>query len=177
VIVTFAAIVLAGGQARRMGGVLKPLLRVGGVPMIHRVLTAVREAGADPIVVVGPSELDIHIGWAYRTQEDPPGGGPVAGIHAGLELCADADEVAVVGGDLPFLTAEALTRLRGDAAVSIYRDEQRQPMVSVWHIAGLRAALATGARSMNGLLDAVKVSELRNTEPPEALEEAERWFR
>lgn len=184
---SFAAIVLAGGMARRMGGAFKPLLCVGGTPMLHHVLRAVREAGADPIVVVGPSELDVHIGAARRTQEDPPGGGPVAAVAAGLALCEGADEVAVVGGDLPFLTAAALTGLRHGADASVYADDRRQPMVAVWRAAALKAALATGVRSMNGLLDAVQTRQLRwngkglppwyDCDTPEALEEAERWWR
>lgn len=169
-----------------MGGGLKTLLPVAGVPMLHRVLTAAREAGADPIVVVGPSELDMHLGWAYRTQEDPPGGGPVAGIAAGLALCEEADEIAILGGDLPFLTADAITALRG-AQASVYKDERRQPMVSVWRAGALRDAVATGIRSMNGLLDQVEVRDVayQKTGPPpwydcdtpQALEEAQRWFR
>jgi molybdopterin-guanine dinucleotide biosynthesis protein A len=187
VMVSFAAIVLAGGRARRMGGAFKPLLAVGGVPMLHRVLGALREAGADPIVVVGPSELDIHIGWAWRTQEEPPEGGPVAAVAAGLALCDDADEVAVVGGDLPFLTAAALSRLRHGGDASVYVDDRRQPMVCLWRGAALKAALGTGARSMNGLLDAVRTQEVRwsgegpppwyDCDTPEALEEAQRWWR
>ncbi len=154
--------------------------------MLHRVLTAAREAGADPIVVVGPSELDIHIGWAWRTQEDPPGGGPVPGIVAGLALCQDADEIAILGGDLPFVTAAALETLRG-AQVSLFRDERRQPMVSVWTRTALQTALDRGARSMIGLLEHATVRELQwekagpppwyDCDTPQALEEARRWFR
>jgi molybdopterin-guanine dinucleotide biosynthesis protein A len=186
VTVGLAAIVLAGGEARRMGGVLKPLLPVGGVPMLHRVLDAARGAGADPIVVVGPSELDVHIGSARRTQEEPPGGGPVAGIVAGLALCVEADEIAILGGDLPFLTAEAITGLRG-AKASVYKDERRQPMVTVWRAEELQAALAGGPRSMMALLDAVAATDVRwagqdpppwyDCDTPQALEEAQRWFR
>jgi molybdenum cofactor guanylyltransferase len=187
VIVSFAGIVLAGGEARRMGGAFKPLLRVGGVPMLHHVLRALREAGADPIVVVGPSELDVHIGSAWRTQEDPPGGGPVAAVAAGLALCEDTDEVAVVGGDLPFLSAAALARLRNGGEAAVYADDRRQPMVSIWRTSALKAALRTEVRSMNGLLDAVDTQELGwagegpppwyDCDTPEALEEAQRWFR
>ncbi|MBM0207341.1 nucleotidyltransferase family protein, partial [Micromonospora sp. STR1s_5] len=48
---TYAAVVLAGGAARRMGGVDKPALPVGGRPMRDRVLAAVTDA--TPRVVVG----------------------------------------------------------------------------------------------------------------------------
>src|SRR5262245_10608859 len=56
----YGAIVLAGGGARRMGGVRKPAVQVGGVPMIERVLAAVTPAGAP--LVVGPSDLVLPPG-------------------------------------------------------------------------------------------------------------------
>ena len=48
----FAAVVLAGGAARRLGGAPKPARTVAGVPLLTRVLDAV--AAADVRVVVGP---------------------------------------------------------------------------------------------------------------------------
>ncbi|MER5393911.1 NTP transferase domain-containing protein, partial [Saccharopolyspora sp. NPDC002686] len=45
----FAAVVLAGGRARRLGGVDKVLLPVGGRTLLDRTLDAVAEA--DPLVV------------------------------------------------------------------------------------------------------------------------------
>ncbi len=189
----FAAIVLAGGRALRMGGVLKPLLRVGGVPMLDRALAAV--AGADPLVVVGPSELDDHLAGVRRVQEQPPGGGPVAGIAAGVKAAgaalSGADGVAVLGADLPFVTAQALAALRGEGACAVYVDGRgrRQPLVAFWSTDGLRGALEAVPgenASMKQLLAAVKVTELAwagdgpppwfDCDTPQALEEAERWL-
>ncbi|HCT75641.1 MAG TPA: hypothetical protein DGG94_16185 [Micromonosporaceae bacterium] len=183
--------VLAGGSAKRMGGVLKPLLTVGGVPMLHRVLGAV--ADADPIVVVGPSDLDSQLSGALRTREEPPGGGPVAAIAAGMKLCGEAERIAVVAGDLPFLTAEALAELRGGGcAVYLDDDGRRQPMVAMWEAGALRSALAQVHPrdcSMKDLLAAVDVAEVRwpgadlskkppwyDCDTPEALREAEKWL-
>ena len=49
---TFDAVVLAGGGARRLGGVDKMALVVDGSTLLERVLQAVRDAGRR--VVVGP---------------------------------------------------------------------------------------------------------------------------
>src|ERR1044071_3785091 len=96
----YAAIVLAGGEASRMGRVLKPLLLVKGEPILARVLRALHDA--DRIVVVGPGELRSAMpGHAILTREDPPGGGPVRGLAAGWALCGGAGEVAIVAADLP----------------------------------------------------------------------------
>ena len=52
--ISFDAIVLAGGQGSRLGGVDKAELKVGGVRLLDRALTACR--GASTTVVVGPVE-------------------------------------------------------------------------------------------------------------------------
>ncbi|MEU4632796.1 NTP transferase domain-containing protein [Micromonospora chalcea] len=105
----YAAVVLAGGAARRMGGVDKPARPVGGRPMLHRVLAAV--ADADQRIVVGPS--GPVPGGVRTTREEPPGGGPVAAIAAGLALLdPGTTTVALLAADLPLLTAAAVTELR-----------------------------------------------------------------
>ncbi|MGC4769808.1 molybdenum cofactor guanylyltransferase [Micromonospora sp. DT44] len=102
---TYAAVVLAGGAARRMGGVDKPALPVGGRSMRDRVLAAVGDAA--PRVLVGPADGvpdDVRV-----TREDPPGGGPVAATAAGLALLdRDTTLVALLAADLPLLTRAAI---------------------------------------------------------------------
>jgi len=83
-----AAVVLAGGRASRLGGVDKPALRLDGLSLVARVVAAARSVGAVPIVVVGPEREGIDALWA---REDPPFGGPVAALAAGL---------AALGGEL-----------------------------------------------------------------------------
>ncbi|MFG2051587.1 molybdenum cofactor guanylyltransferase [Micromonospora sp. NPDC048935] len=102
---TYAAVVLAGGSARRMGGVDKPALPVGGRPMRLRVLAAVSDAR--PRVLVGP--VDAVPEGVRVTREDPPGGGPVAAAAAGLALLdPDTTRVALLAADLPLLTRAAI---------------------------------------------------------------------
>jgi molybdopterin-guanine dinucleotide biosynthesis protein A len=57
----------------------KPSLRVGETPMVTRVLAAVRPR---PVLVVGRPD-DVPDGIPVLV-ENPPGGGPVAAIAAGL---------------------------------------------------------------------------------------------
>jgi molybdopterin-guanine dinucleotide biosynthesis protein A len=96
--VTYDAIVLAGGQSTRLG-VDKAALVVDGVTMLDRVLTACADAVST--VVVGPSRPAVRpVHW---TLEDPPSGGPVAGIAAGL-VVGTAPVVVVLSCDLPWLT-------------------------------------------------------------------------
>ncbi|RAO49643.1 Molybdenum cofactor guanylyltransferase, partial [Micromonospora saelicesensis] len=102
---TYAAVVLAGGAARRMGGLDKPALPVGGRPMRDRVLAAVSDA--TPRVLVGAA--DAVPAGVRVVREDPPGGGPVAAAAAGLALLdPDVSVVALLAADLPLLTRAAI---------------------------------------------------------------------
>ncbi|RAO62517.1 Molybdenum cofactor guanylyltransferase [Micromonospora saelicesensis] len=102
---TYAAVVLAGGAARRMGGLDKPALPVGGRPMRDRVLAAVSDA--TPRVLVGAA--DAVPAGVRVVREDPPGGGPVAAAAAGLALLdPDVSVVALLAADLPLLTRTAI---------------------------------------------------------------------
>lgn len=154
--------VLAGGSGRRLGGVDKPGLVVDGVSLLERVLSAVVDA--ERTVVVGPErETARLVTWAC---EDPPGGGPVAALAAGLAL-VDAPAVALLAADLPFLEAANVRVLRDamgdrDGALLLDADDRDQLLVGVWRTTSLRAALPSivgGARlgAMLGGLDAVRV--------------------
>jgi molybdopterin-guanine dinucleotide biosynthesis protein A len=82
-----AAVILAGGAARRVGGAMKPAYRIGGRMLVERVLDAVPTPQWWPRIVVGPPELAQFLPADVRlTREVPAGGGPVAAIAAGLAL-------------------------------------------------------------------------------------------
>lgn len=93
---TTSMIVLGGGEGRRLGGVSKPDLLLGGRRLLDRVLDA--GSGCAPLVVVAPDSVEVPSG-VLRTLEDPPAGGPVAGIAAGLALLR-AHEEGQSAGDL-----------------------------------------------------------------------------
>jgi len=83
-------IVLAGGRGSRLGGAVKPAVEVAGRTLLSRVLDA--RTLARRVVIVGPVSARVAAGpeasgvlWAL---EDPPFGGPVAGIAAGLAALA-----------------------------------------------------------------------------------------
>ena len=143
----YAAVILAGGRARRMGGVDKPSITVDGVPLLHRVLATV--ADADPRIVVGPPTLRLPEG-VHRTQEAPPGSGPAAAAAAGLTLIPPGvAQVALLAADMPFLTAAAVDTLRrvvNDAGVdgAVCEDDAGRPqwLCGVWRVESLRARLA-----------------------------------
>jgi molybdenum cofactor guanylyltransferase len=56
----FDAVILAGGQAKRLGGVDKPGLVVGRAPMAVSVTAAAVAAGARRVVLVGPARAALR---------------------------------------------------------------------------------------------------------------------
>ncbi|MFI9238982.1 NTP transferase domain-containing protein [Streptomyces sp. NPDC053079] len=132
----YDAVVLAGGAARRLGGADKPAVRVGGRSLLDRVLGAC--GGAARTVVVGPRRPTVRpVIWA---REEPPGGGPLAGLAAGLRHVR-AERVLVLSADLPFLGEDAvralLAGLEGAGAgaegvVVVDGDGREQPLVGAY---------------------------------------------
>jgi molybdopterin-guanine dinucleotide biosynthesis protein A len=186
---TYAAVVLAGGAARRMGGVDKPALPVGGRSMRDRVFAAV--ADATPRVLVGPA--DAVPPGVRVVREDPPGGGPVAAAAAGLALLdPDTSLVALLAADLPLLTRAAIGDLlnhldretsdtepardglapapparaglgserRPDGACFVDGDGRRQSLCGVWRVPALRAGLDRLAAERDGSLSGAPVRAL-----------------
>jgi molybdopterin-guanine dinucleotide biosynthesis protein A len=163
----WAAIVLAGGRATRMGGVDKPALEVGGRTLLAAAVAAA--AGADRVVVVGPERpLEADVVW---TREAEPGTGPVAALAAGIDRLADfADDAVVVllAADLPLVSADTVDRLRAAADVgAVLTDEtgRDQWLLSAWRLGPLRAAMpqrpeGAALRRVLGGLDSARVAAL-----------------
>jgi len=188
----YAAVVLAGGAARRMGGQAKPELLLAGRRLLDRVLDAVPDA--EPRIVVGPA-LGVPAG-VRQIQEEPPGGGPVAGLAAALALVPTA-WLVLLAADLPFLTAAVIRTLLTSAAGrdgALLTDDtgRDQLLISALSVPALAAALSRlpsvdGAplHRVLGRLDVARVSwqVAPGTPPPwwdcdrvEDLEQARRWI-
>ncbi|EGJ75967.1 putative molybdopterin-guanine dinucleotide biosynthesis protein [Streptomyces sp. Tu6071] len=140
----YDAVVLAGGGARRLGGADKPGLRVGARTLLDRVLTAC-EGARTTVVVAVPRPVARPVVWA---REDPPGGGPLAALDAGLRHVTAA-RLCLLSADLPFLTSAALTRLHAaldaapekDGALYVDADGREQYLTAVYRTAPLREGL------------------------------------
>ena len=125
------AVVLAGGTSRRFG-TDKLAHPVAGRPLLDHTLAGLPQDVA--VVLVGPPRPTARPVTVVR--EDPPGGGPAAGLVAGLRhaLAGDADLVLVLPGDAPGAGAgagvlrEALLRGRHPAVLGVDADGQEQPL-------------------------------------------------
>lgn len=149
----FDVVVLAGGAGRRLGGVDKAAVVVAGMSLLDRVLQA--GAAARHTVVVGDPRPTVRpVRW---TREDPPGGGPLAGLAAGLSALPSIAEsdvkplpVVVLATDLPWLQAADIDRLLSalaaepDVQAAVFSDPggRMQPLAAAYRISPIRAALA-----------------------------------
>ncbi len=178
-----AGVILAGGGGRRMGGLDKAALQVGGITLLDRVLAAARPV-CDRLVVVGPDRPTGVAGVVFVSEAEP-GGGPVPAVLAGLAAAPDCDILLVLATDLPLLLPRHLRRLLDaldDDAVAAQGPKGPNPLLAAYRSAALaeRATrLRVGAGSPAGRLlpDGVPTVDLGpatfNVNRPEDLAAAE----
>jgi molybdopterin-guanine dinucleotide biosynthesis protein A len=161
-----AAAILAGGRGLRLGGVDKPLLRVGGQRIIDIQLAVLRPLVGE-IVISANSDAYAGLGLPVIGDEQV-GQGPLAGLLAVLEAVS-AEVVLVVAGDMPALAPAPLELLLAarDADVVCPRIGGRpEPLCARYRRAlapTIRARLAVGERALHTLLAAVDTLYLDET--------------
>lgn len=153
------AVILAGGQAARMGGGDKCLRRIGG----HRILDLViarLQGQAAPLALNanGPPERFAEFGLPVLPDSFPGFPGPLAGVLAGMDWAAAQghDAVFSVAADTPFFPRDLAARLRQQGPLALAATAEgerifRQPTFGLWPTAlrdDLRAALADGVRKV-----------------------------
>ena len=151
-------LVLAGGQARRMGGGDKASLKVGGATILARVLARL-QPDCDPILLNANGDPARFSRYRLAVVADsvPDFAGPLAGILAGLDWAAEnapgIEWLASAPGDCPFLPNDLVPRLHAARIAEkkplacARSGEWRHPVAGLWPVAlreDLRRALAEG---------------------------------
>ncbi len=122
-----ACIVMAGGKGTRMrSSVPKVLHPIWGRPLLGWVIAAVRQAGADRVVVVVPPDAADAVGAVAgdaHTVVQPDQLGTGDAVRCAMPALEDfSGDVLIVSGDTPLLTAELLGRIvdahRADGAAA-----------------------------------------------------------
>jgi len=171
------AIILAGGTAVRMDGADKAVIELDGVTLLERVLAATMSA--IEVVVVGEQvPTSRPVTW---TREDPQGGGPAAGLLAGLDRFLVApDLVAVLAVDMPKVNAGTVARLTWvvegdssyDGAVLEDQDGRVQPLCGVYRTASLQRVRPESLEEEYGLPVRTLISHLILAHVPSVGDEA-----
>lgn len=153
------AVVLAGGQATRMGGGDKCLLRVNGVRLIDLIVARLRPQ-ASQIVLNANGDPDRFADLGLPVIADRIDGfpGPLAGVLAGLHWAAEQgyDRIISVAADTPFFPNDLTARLATAGPLALAATEEngviyRQPTFGIWPVAlrdDLQSALDDGLRKV-----------------------------
>lgn len=153
-------VILAGGQARRMGGNDKGLIKLNDKPLIEHVLERLKPQ-AEQVLINANRNQDLYAQYGSVISdifEHFPG--PLGGIHAGLTY-ASSDWVGFVPCDSPLLCADFVTRfcsaVTPESEILVAHDGQhQQPVFTLFHrrvLPRLEAFLARGERKIILLYD------------------------
>lgn len=144
---SITGLVLAGGQARRLGGIDKGLLEVAGRPMIERVLEALRPQ-VGTIVINANRNLESYRRYGYPVLSDAVEGylGPLAGVLTGLRALR-SEYLLTVPCDSPLVAPDLAALMYSAAAtsgaeVTVAHDGERQQPVFLLLRRDLEASLA-----------------------------------
>ena len=127
--VCITGVILAGGQARRMGGVDKGLVKLNGIAMCEIVIDKLRPQVFE-VVVNANRNLEIYREFGVRViQDETPGYlGPLAGL-ASTMAAAKTPWVITVPCDGPFLNRDYVARMvqitDEDVEIVVARDSDR----------------------------------------------------
>ena len=137
------AVLLAAGEGKRMGGVIKPLITLQGVPLIRRHLIALSGAGIDDVVVVTghaaerveAAITDFPLTVVRNTAWQD---GQQGSVRLGLEAMSGnfdavvillADQPLIQSGDIVELLAAFKKRGSGHVLIPMVSGERGNPIV------------------------------------------------
>ncbi|MCB0830751.1 MAG: NTP transferase domain-containing protein [Solirubrobacterales bacterium] len=161
---------LAGGRGSRLGGIEKGEIRLGDRRLIDVVVDAALAAGCERALIAG----GIGSSRAVSIREDPPFGGPAAGLAAALPEVR-SDWIMLLACDLPHagllchllagsfrhITAE----LDGLVALS---DSRIQWLAGIYRRSSIEKAVARqmdlNGASLRSLLGDLKLREVQDPE-------------
>ncbi|MFA0014873.1 molybdenum cofactor guanylyltransferase MobA [Vibrio lentus] len=148
-------VILAGGQASRMGGKDKGLVELNGSPLIQYVIDKLSQQDVS-ITINANRNLDSYQAFAPVVSDSfPDYPGPLGGIHAGLKNAA-TDWVGFVPCDSPQISDDLVERfcaaVKEDSDILVAHDgEFKQPVFTLFHkrvLPKLEAFLERGDRKI-----------------------------
>jgi molybdopterin-guanine dinucleotide biosynthesis protein A len=163
--------ILVGGAGRRLGGAVKPSLRIGDETIVQRQIRAFHDAGVTHISLVGRwTAVEQTSARVHHVADAVHGGGALGGLYTAL-LASTGDTVIVVAGDMPFVTAGWLREL-----AHLDEHDAKVPRVAcTWHplcaayrrrvARSIKARIDRGAIRVTEALQDFRVLEVTDLEP------------
>jgi molybdenum cofactor guanylyltransferase len=151
-------VILAGGKARRMGGVDKGLVSINNRPMVSYVIDALQPQVATLLINANRShDRYREFGLPVIADADPDFRGPLAGVASGMQE-AQTPYIAVAPCDSPLLCQDLVQRLfnavhKEDLRIAVAHDGNRlQPVFVLLErtlLDDLAGHLADGGRKID----------------------------
>ena len=195
------AVLLAGGQAKRMGGGDKCLLELAGSPMLTWVIQRI-ETQTKSLILNANGNIERFALFGHPVIKDTIEGhpGPLAGILAGMRWAEknapQTTHIVTIPTDAPFLPSDLITRL--NAASTTPKNEivlanshgRTHPVIGLWPVTlapELNEAIQIGVRKVMDWVEnypvvTVEFADVKignreidpffNTNTPEHLQEA-----
>lgn len=172
-----SAVILAGGRARRMGGIDKGLVELRGRPLIRYVLDTL-EGQVDSIYINANRNRDTYAHLGHPVIGDLRTGfsGPLAGMAAALAT-ARTRYLVTVPCDCPALPVDLVSRLsaareREDAELAVCHDGMRlQPVCALLDrdlLPSLEAYLDQGGHKIDTWYARHRMATAEYSDQPEA---------
>lgn len=138
------AVILAGGQARRMGGADKPLTEINGTPLLQYVIERAKPQ-VDHLVLNANGDTERYAQYNLPMQTDivPGFAGPLAGVVSAMAWARafqpEATHVITMAADTPFYPQDYVKRmvsaLNADHPLACASYKGRtQPVFGLWPI-------------------------------------------
>lgn len=131
------AVILAGGQGSRLGGLDKGLIKLNNIPLVSHIIKRIKPQVVD-IMISANRNKTTYEQFGYPVYEDDINdfAGPLAGILKALQHC-QSEWLLVVPADCPFISADLAFRLKQhiqDTKIAIPHDGLHlQPTFALIH--------------------------------------------
>jgi molybdopterin-guanine dinucleotide biosynthesis protein A len=168
--------ILAGGEGKRLGTGIKPLLQVCGKPILLRLLEKLEVLGLKPLIIVHDEEQKkkieealvsaaVKAGWrvlldALNKQAS------IVGIYTAL-INASGEVIGVMPSDTPFLNPAALLRLHdklkdSDASIPLWPNGYIEPLIAIYRVQptlrAVEGSLVRGSLQVSSALRRLRAS-------------------
>jgi len=177
-------VVLAGGRARRLGGIDKGLLELAGRPLVEWVLRAL-EPQVGPLLINANRRLASygHLGFPVVPDRGRDFAGPLAGIASvmaaaptGWVLCTPCD-TPLIPKDLGTRLADAL--IEDDADLAVAHDGSRlhplHALIPVRLAPSLEERLAHGGGAVHAWYESLRIAIADFSDRPDCFANINTW--
>jgi len=161
------AIIMAGGQSRRMG-TDKSMLTIEGRPIIQR--TCEQLVTCFEQILISANDADKFSFLGFRTVPDKvPEQGPLMGIASALEI-SDNDLNFVIACDIPQIELRNVRRILAEAVgsdaditIPVTNEGKYEPLFAVYRrnlCETINKVLSSGGRKISDVFESCKVKEV-----------------